>query len=110
MPKSPIKGNWLWSKVTVMDRIEVQIARVWAHLSSIAAKPCSRAVQEYQISPPASVRPTTPGRNAGIGRPTRPDCALDLTSGLADAFSTRLSFTGGLVPPPVSFPTEDRPR
>ena len=110
MAKSPRKRNSLWSRVTVMDRIEVQIARVWAHLRSFSSNPCSKAVQNDHISRPASVRPTNTGRIAGIRRQTRPDFALDLKRLLADAFSTRLSFTGGLVPPPVSFPAEDRPR
>src|SRR5690242_2726799 len=35
MAKSPRKRSSLWPKVTVMDRIEVQIVRVWAHSEQI---------------------------------------------------------------------------
>src|SRR5690348_5799528 len=56
MQKSPRKRSSLWSKVTVMDRIEVQIVRVWAHLSSISSNPCWKAVQNDHIEGP-TLRP-----------------------------------------------------
>ena len=34
-----------WSNPVHFERILVQIARVWAHLSSFSSNPCSKAVQ-----------------------------------------------------------------
>src|SRR5690242_12479259 len=88
---SPKRGGWQggskmqnprekrgskWSNPVHFERILVQIARVWAHLSWFSSNPCSKAVQNDHISPrwscatieafPASLF-TPAGNNDGTG-------------------------------------------
>ena len=97
------KRSSKWSNPVHFERILVQIARVWARLSSFSSNPGANVTKKDHFDRTAT-------RVSSSAWSTRPDFALDLKRVLADAFTTRQSFTGGLVPPPVSFPAEDRPR
>ena len=40
-----------WSNAVNLERILVEIVRVWARLSSFSSNPCSKAVQNDHIRP-----------------------------------------------------------
>ena len=52
-----IRGS-KWSKGVYLERILVEIVRVWAHLSAFSSNPRSKAVQNDHIGPSQNCKPT----------------------------------------------------
>src|SRR5689334_10774039 len=95
MAKSPRNSSLLWSKVTVMDRIEVQIARVSARLSSFSSGSSAKVVKSDHISFPQRLRNRV-FRLAGRAdvEPLREDRRRGLRG---DAFATRPADDAGSI-------------